>query len=88
MSHNLSHTILRSGSYFYNRRVPERVRDGFGMGAVRIKLGRDEDEVEELASHLTAALDKLWSVEDVRPVDLSHLVKSLRKEPMDLSSML
>lgn len=84
MSHNLSHTILRSGSYFYNRRVPERVRDGFGMGAVRIKLGRDEDEVEELASHLTAALDKLWSVEDVRPVDLSHLVKSLRKEPMDL----
>lgn len=39
MSHNLSHTIFRSDSYYYNRRVPERVRDAFGMSAVRVKLG-------------------------------------------------
>ncbi len=25
MSHKLSHTIFRSGTYYYNRRVPDRV---------------------------------------------------------------
>ncbi len=84
MSHNLSHTILRSGSYYYNRRVPDRVRTAFGMRAVRLKLGRDEDEAAEVAAHLTETLNELWNVEDVRPVDLSKLIKSVRPEQLDL----
>ncbi len=84
MSHNLSHTILRSGSYYYNRRVPDRVKDAFGMSAVRLKLGRDEDEAGKLATHLTETLNDLWNVEDARPVDLSRLIKSARPEQLDL----
>ena len=84
MSHNLSHTILHSGSYYYNRRVPDRVKEAFGMSAVRLRLGRNEDEAGHLAIHLTETLNDLWNVEDVRPVDLSRLIKSVRPEQLDL----
>lgn len=42
MSHNLKHTIIRSGAYVFNRRVPKRARESFGKEAVRVSLGTDE----------------------------------------------
>ena len=53
VSHNLPHTIIRSGSFVFNRRVPRAVQADFGCEYVRIKLGRDEHKAGMLAEKLT-----------------------------------
>lgn len=86
MEHKLQHTVQRGSSYYYNRRVPDRVADAFGRKVVRHNLGRDLERVTILSSALTAKLDEVWSAERVMPVDVAKLVDSLEPSALDLLS--
>lgn len=85
MSHNLPNTILRSGSYVFNRRVPKAVQADFGAEVVRVKLGRDQEQASLLAQRLTEKLDQIWSSPCVRPVDVKHLLSTIAPKAVTLS---
>ncbi|MEL6478967.1 MAG: DUF6538 domain-containing protein [Pseudomonadota bacterium] len=78
MAHKPPHTIIRNGSFVFNRRVPERVVQDFGSSAVRISLGSDEQEAFELAKALSEKLDHIWGSPKVRPVAVAHLLAALK----------
>ena len=78
MSHNLSHTIIRSGSFVFNRRVPKAIQSDFGAEVVRIRLGRDEQQAKLLAERLTTKLDQIWASPIVRPVEVSRLLANAK----------
>ncbi|MFK7945796.1 MAG: hypothetical protein AB8B85_23195 [Paracoccaceae bacterium] len=75
MSHNLPHTIIRSGSFVFNGRVPKSIKAGFGCEQVRIKLGKDEHKTGVLAEKLTMKLDQLWGSPIVRPMNPERLLE-------------
>ena len=77
MSHNLPHTILRSGSFVFNRRVPKAVAQDFGQKVVRVRLGRNQDQARVLAERLTERLDEIWASPKVRPVEITHIVDAV-----------
>ena len=77
MPHNLPHTIIRSGSFVFNRRVPRAVQADFGCEYVRIKLGRDEHKAGMLAEKLTKKLDQLWNSPVVRPMNPEKLLNAV-----------
>ncbi len=56
MAHNPSHIIRRGGSFFYNRRVPQKAQEGFGSQFARVALGRDERLSRELSERLGSKL--------------------------------
>lgn len=85
MSHNLLHTIFRGQSFYYNRRVPQRLVEAFGCSAVRVSLGSELQEAEQLSQALTKRLDEIWAASTVMPIDVTVLLKSLRPKAMDLS---
>ncbi len=82
MAHKLQHTVQRGSSYYYNRRVPDRVADAFGLKVVRCNLGRDPERVAILSSGLTAKLDEVWSAERVMPLDVGRLVQTREPKPL------
>lgn len=84
MSHKVAHTVLRRGAYYYNRRVPQRVREAFGRDAVRLNLGTDPDRASRMAGMLTERLDDLWKSDRLKPVSLDQLVRSLEPSALDL----
>ena len=77
MSHNLPHTILRSGSFVFNRRVPKAVVHDFGQEVVRVKLGKDQNQAKVLAERLTQRLDDIWASPKVRPVEITHILDAV-----------
>ena len=78
MSHNLPHTILRSGSFVFNRRVPRAVVQDFGQEVVRVRLGRNYDQARVLAKRLTQRLDEIWASPKVCPVEVGHILESVK----------
>ena len=84
MSYKIPHTTLRSGTYYYNRRVPQHAVEGFGMGAVQVSLGKDQDEVGPLAAALTGALNELWAADPVHPVSIQPLLERLKPQTLTL----
>ena len=85
MSYKFTHTTLRSGTYYYNRRVPRQAVEAFGMGAVQVSLGKNKDEVGPLAAALTDALDELWSADPVHPVSVQSLLERLKPQMLTLA---
>lgn len=77
MQHNMPHTILRSGSFVFNRRVPRAVQADFGAEFVRVRLGRNHEHAMLLAERLTQKLDEIWSSPSVRPVEVPQLLKGI-----------
>lgn len=77
MTHNPPHTIIRHGSYVYNRRVPKSAQSGFGKKFARVHIGRDLEVAKQLASGLTQKLDEIWASPIVASVDLTSLVSAL-----------
>lgn len=84
MAHKLQHIVQRGSSYYYNRRVPDRVADAFGLKVVRYNLGRDPEQAANLSSALTTKLDEVWSAQTVMPLDVGRLVQSLTPSAFDL----
>ena len=65
------YTICRSGTYYYNRRVPKHAMKAYGS-FIRQALSRYPIEAEAYAKHLSNVLEGSWSrtTERVQPVDI------------------
>ena len=59
MAH-IQYTISRSGTYYYNRRVPKHAVDSYGQ-FIRQALSKDPSEAEAFSKRLSDVLEGAWS---------------------------
>ena len=86
MSH-IPYTICRSGTYYYNRRVPIHAVDSYGL-FIRHALSKDPLEAEAFSKRLSDVLEGAWSVTtDAPPVNISTIVKSFQPRRVALSEI-
>ena len=86
MSH-IQYTISRSGTYYYNRRVPKHAVDSYGQ-FIRQALSKDPLEAEALAKRLSDVLEGAWSAAtDATPVNISTIIASFRPRSFVLSEI-
>ena len=77
MSH-IQYTIYRSGTYYYNRRVPKHAVKAYGS-FIRHALSQCPDETIKYANRLTSALEGSWcSQEKVNPINVPAIIKSFK----------
>ena len=86
MSH-IQYTIYRSGTYYYNRRVPKHAVEAYGQ-FIRQALSRDTFEAEALAKRLGYVLEGAWSATTViQPVNMSTIINSFKPRQSTLSEI-
>lgn len=77
MSH-IQYTLLRSGTHYYNRRVPKSAVHLYG-NFIRTALSTHAEEAAELAVRISKALDASWSNPDrVFKVDVESIISSAK----------
>ena len=77
MSH-IPYTICRSGTYYYNRRVPKHAVNSYGP-FIRQALSKDTLEAEVLAKRLSDVLEGAWSA----ATDATPLISLLSLQASD-----
>ena len=86
MSH-IRYTIYRSGTYYYNRRVPKHAVSAYGP-FIRQALSKDADEASSYAKRLSLVLEGSWNKRtEIRPVDVASVVESFKPRSVLLSEM-
>src|SRR5210317_928020 len=86
MSH-IQYTICRSGTYYYNRRVPSHAVEAYGS-FIRQVLSRCPDEADEYAKRLGYVLEASWSnTTRIQPVDVATIIESFKPKSVLLSEM-
>ena len=86
MSH-IPYKIYRSGTYYYNRRVPKHAVEAYGS-FIRHALSQCPDETIKYANRLTSALEGSWcSQEKVNPIDVPAIIESFKPRSPRLSEM-
>ena len=86
MSH-IQYTICRSGTYYYNRRVPSHAVEAYGS-FIRQALSRCPDEAAEYAKRLSYVLEASWSkTTRIQPVDVATIIESFKPKSVLLSEM-
>ena len=87
MSH-IPYTICRSGTYYYNRRVPKHAVKAYGS-FIRQALSRCPIEAEAYAKRLSDVLEGSWSRQTVgiQPVDIPALLISFKPRSFVLSEI-
>ncbi len=87
MSH-IPYTICRSGTYYYNRRVPKHAVKAYGS-FIRQALSRCPIEAEAYAKRLSNVLEGSWSrtTEIVQPVDIPSVLVSFKPRSFVLSEI-
>ena len=88
MSH-IPYTICRSGSYYYNRRVPKHAVSAYGS-FIRQSLSPDPVEAELYSRRLNEVLESSWSAREViRPVDVdvASVIESFKPRSALMSEM-
>ena len=86
MSH-IPYTICRSGTYYYNRRVPIHAVISYGH-LIRQALSKDPQKAEVLSKRLSNVLEGAWSVTtDAPPVNISNIIKSFQPRRVALSEI-
>ena len=86
MSH-IPYTICRSGTYYYNRRVPKHAVNSYGP-FIRQALSKDTLEAEVLAKRLSNVLEGAWSATtDTPPVNISTIIESFQPRRVALSEI-
>ena len=86
MSH-IQYTISRSGTYYYNRRVPKHAVDSYGQ-FIRQALSKDPLEAEALAKRLSDVLEGSWSAKAIIPsVNISTIIASFKPRRVALSEI-
>src|SRR5210317_1488690 len=86
MSH-IQYTICRSGTYYYNRRVPSHAVETYGS-FIRQALSRCPDEAAEYAKRLGYVLEASWSnTTRIQPVDVATIIESFKPKSVLLSEM-
>lgn len=84
MAH-IQYTLLRSGTYYYNRRVPKHAGHLYGT-FIRLALSSDIEEAANLSDRLSKALDAAWGdPERVCFVDLESILDSAKPKLTRLS---
>ena len=86
MSH-IPYTICRSGTYYYNRRVPKHAVNSYGQ-FIRQALSKDPLEADAFSKRLSDVLEGAWSATtDASPVNISTIVKSFQPRRVALSEI-
>ena len=86
MSHIL-YTLCRSGTYYYNRRVPEHAVQAYGS-LIRQALSKCPEEAEAYAKRLGNVLEGSWSnTTSIQPVDIPTILFSFRPRSFKLSEI-
>ena len=86
MSH-IPYTICRSGTYYYNRRVPKHAVNSYGL-FIRQALSKDPLEAEALAKRLSDVLEGSWSAKAIIPsVNISTIIASFKPRRVALSEI-
>ena len=86
MSH-IKYTICRSGSYYYNRRVPKYAVQYYGQ-FIRCILSTDIHEAKAYAERLSFVLEGSWSGSSVNyKVDIPAIINSFKPTSYILSDM-
>jgi len=84
---HIQYTICRSGTYYYNRRVPKYAVNSYGL-FIRQALSKDPLEAEALAKRLSNVLEGAWSAAtDATPVNISTIIESFQPKRMALSEI-
>ena len=78
MSH-IQYTICRSGTYYYNRRVPKHAVKTYGP-FIRQALSKCPKEAEVYAKRLSGVLEGSWSgtTEIINPVNIPYLLSRFK----------
>ena len=86
MSH-IQYTICRSGTYYYNRRVPSHAVEAYGS-FIRQALSKCPDEAAEYAKRLGYVLEASWCITTrLQPVDVATIIESFKPKSISLSGM-
>ena len=86
MSH-IPYTICRSGTYYYNRRVPKHAVISYGH-LIRQTLSKDPLKAEALSKRLSEVLEGAWSATtDTPPVNISTIIESFQPIRVALSEI-
>ena len=86
MSH-IRYTVRRSGTYYYNRRVPSHAVPAYGTH-IRQALSSCPNEAEAYASRLNSALEASWAGhESKKPINIPAIVDSFKPKSHLLSEM-
>ena len=84
MSH-IPYTIRRSGTYYYNRRVPKHAVKVYGA-FIRQALTTSSKEATELSERISFLLESSWRDKfNVVRVDVDMIIQSVRPKPSLLS---
>ena len=87
MVSHIPYTICRSGTYYYNRRVPKHAVKSYGL-YIRQTLTKDPVEAAAYAKRLGNLLEGSWSnTSRIQPVDLSGIIESFQPRSSLLSEM-
>ena len=86
MSH-IPYTICRSGTYYYNRRVPKQAVKAYGS-FIRQSLSQCAEEAAEYAKRLSDVLEASWkSRVGVTAVDVATIIESFKPKASLLSEL-
>ena len=86
MSH-IPYTICRSGTYYYNRRVPKHAVQAYGP-FIRQALSKCPEEAEAYAKRLGDVLEGSWSnTISIQPVDIPTILFSFKPRSFLLSEI-
>jgi integrase len=84
---HIQYTICRSGTYYYNRRVPKHAILTYGR-YIRQALSKDPVEAEALAKRLGNVLEGAWSATTTTlPVNISAIIDSFQPRRSTLSEI-
>ena len=84
----IPYTICRSGTYYYNRRVPKHAVKAYGS-FIRQALSKCPEEAEAYAIRLGDILEGSWSrtTKRVQPVDILAVLESFKPRSVLLSEI-
>ena len=86
MSH-IPYTICRSGTYYYNRRVPKHAVSAYGS-FIRQSLSQCPEEAAEYSKRLGYVLEASWrNTSRVQAVDVATIIESFKPKASLLSEM-
>ena len=86
MSH-IPYTLCRSGTYYYNRRVPKHAVNAYGP-FIRQALSKCPEEAEAYAKRLGDVLEGSWSnTTSIQPVDIPTILFSFKPRSFLLSEI-
>ena len=86
LSH-IPYTICRSGTYYYNRRVPKHAVNSYGP-FIRQALSKNPLEAEAFSKRLSDVLEGAWSAKtNAPPVSISTIIESFQPRRTALSEI-